>query len=142
MKKFNVVLTMCIIVVMALCLVACHPTNPVQQEDTAVYITADGKLMAEMNGTTVKDYLDVLVKKGYLTYELNGTFLTTMNGLTPDSTKSEYWFIYSNDDENTNGEWGTYEHDGVTYKSTTLGICDLPVKEGVTYLFMVSTYSM
>ena len=133
---------MCLIVVMALCLVACHPTNPVQQEDTAVYITADGKLMAEMNGTTVKDYLDVLVKKGYLTYELNGTFLTTMNGLTPDSTKSEYWFIYSNDDENTNGEWGTYEHDGVTYKSTTLGICDLPVKEGVTYLFMVSTYSM
>lgn len=140
MKKFSVVLTMCLVVVMALCFVACQPTNPVQQEDTAIYITADSKLMKEMSGNSVKDYLDVLGKKGYLSYELNGTFLTTMNGITPDASKSEYWFIYSNDTENTNGEWGTYEHDGVTYLSTTLGICDLPVKAGVTYLFMVSSY--
>lgn len=131
---------MCLVVVMALCFVACQPTNPEQKENTAIIITANSELMAEMSGNSLKDYLDLLVKKGELTYGLDSFGMVgTINGITVDSSKHEFWLICSSDTENTS-DWKTYEHDGVTYRSTNYGIFDMPVKAGETYVFVISTY--
>lgn len=114
----------------------------VQQTDTAVYFTIDEKIMPNVEGKTLKDYMDALVEKKELTYSGTdsqyGIMLDTINDLKADATKGEYWFLYSNDDEYSNEAWGTYVLNETTYKSTTLGASSLPIKMGKTYVFMVS----
>ena len=114
----------------------------VQQTDTAVGITVDASVMSNVEGKTLKDYMDALVEKKELTYSGKdsqyGIMLDTINNLKADATKGEYWLIYSNDDEYSNESWGTYEFMGTTYKSATLGVSSLPIKMGKTYVFMIS----
>lgn len=149
MKKQQKILI--VVAIVALLAVSCFAfaacgKKYVQQKDTAVYFTVDKDVMANVDGKTLQDYMDALVKKDQLTYSGDSTayglMINTVNDIKADANKGEYWFLYSDDDEYSNGDWGTYELNGKTYKSTTLGASSLPIKIGCTYVLMmsVSTY--
>lgn len=149
MKKQQKILI--VVAIVALLVVSCFAfaacgKKYVQQKDTAVYFTVDKDVMANVDGKTLQDYMDALVKKDQLTYSGDSTayglMINTVNDIKADANKGEYWFLYSDDDEYSNGDWGTYELNGKTYKSTTLGASSLPIKIGCTYVLMmsVSTY--
>ena len=140
MKKSLLITTVVVLAVLALSFVACEPTNPVQMEETCIMIPLDSEIMPDIEGKTLRDYFDVLVEKGFLTYEMDGTMVVTINGRHADGKAKEYWMMYSNDPANTNSTWGTYEYDGVTYGSCTLGLNELPLTEGTTYVFMISQF--
>ena len=129
------------IVVCLLSLAACgNKKQYVQQTDTAVYFTVDKDIMSDVSGKKLVDYMNALKDKGYLTYETKGSLVITVNDKTADESKGEYYFIYSDDEENTTEAWGTTELNGKKYNSTTFGITDQPLKEGATYIFMISKY--
>lgn len=149
MKKQQKILI--VVAIVALLVVSCFAfaacgKKYVQQKDTAVYFTVDKDVMANVDGKTLQDYMDALVKKDQLTYSGDSTayglMINTVNDIKADASKGEYWFLYSDDDEYSNGDWGTYDLNGKTYKSTTLGASSLPIKIGCTYVLMmsVSTY--
>ena len=149
MKKQQKILI--VVAIVALLAVSCFAfaacgKKYVQQKDTAVYFTVDKDVMANVDGKTLQDYMDALVKKDQLTYSgestAYGLMIDTVNDIKADASKGEYWFLYSDDDEYSNGDWGTYDLNGKTYKSTTLGASSLPIKIGCTYVLMmsVSTY--
>ena len=150
MKKQQKILI--VVAIVALLVVSCFAfaacgKKYVQQKDTAVYFTVDKDVMANVDGKTLQDYMDALVKKDQLTYSGDSTayglMINTVNDIKADANKGEYWFIYSDDEENTTTEWApAIEFEGKTYKSTTLGASSLPIKIGCTYVLMmsVSTY--
>lgn len=148
MKKQQKILI--VVAIVALLVVSCFAFSAcgkkyVQQKDTAVYFTVDKDVMANVDGKTLQDYMDALVEKKQLTYAGKesefGIMLTSVNDLKADANKGEYWFIYSDDEENTTTEWApAIEFEGKKYMSTKYGIKDMPIKEGASYLFMISSY--
>ena len=132
------VVVLALLLTLALGMVAC--SKPVQLKDTAVIVHVDSKVMSDVSGKHLVDYLNALQEKDYLTYNAPGGFIDTINDLKPDASKGEYWFIYTDDEEHANADWGTFDLDGKTLGSATLGITDLPLKEGATYVFVVSVY--
>lgn len=114
--------------------------NPVQMKETEIVIPLDSAVMADVSGKHLVDYLNVLQEKEFLTYDAPSGFVVTINDRTADSTKGEYWLIYTDDEENSDATWGTYEVEGKTYNSAKFGINDLPLKEGKTYVFMISKF--
>ena len=148
MKKLTKILSVIVVVALlfsAIALVACQKKTYVQQTDTAVIFTIDKDIMPDCTGKHLIDYLKALQEKGQITYsaEDKGSYsmLMSVNNLTADATQGEYWFIYADDEENTTATWGEYEYEGKKYYSTNFGIDDMPIKEGVTFIFMVSKYS-
>ena len=147
MKKLTKILSVLVVLtllVSAFALFACTKKTYVQQTDTAIAFTIDKDIMPDCTGKHLVDYLNALQEKGALTYEVQamGTYnmLIKINDRTADATKGEYWFIYADDEENATGTWSTCEFEGKTYNSTDFGIDDMPIKEGVTFVFMISTY--
>lgn len=140
-KLLVAILLVVIIIACMLSFAGCKTKKYVQQTDTAVYFTVDKDIMADCTDKKLVDYMDALVDKGYLTYEVqSGTYpmLITVNGKTADASKNEYYFIYSDDAENTTETYESTEIDGKKYYSTNFGISDQPLKEGATYVFMIS----
>ena len=140
-KVLAIVLLVAIVACLSVALTACGKKY-VQQTDTAIYFTVDEKLMKDAGCEKLIDYLNALVEKKQLTYsapDMGGyKMIVTINDRTADAAKGEYWFIYSDDEEFSNEEWGTCELNGKTYKSTTDGIEQLTIKAGKTYVFMIS----
>lgn len=117
----------------------------VKSEEKLVVITAD-KTDAEKS---LADALAYFAEQGTLTYEATGSgdsfYLTSINGYTPDSAAHEFWAIYTTlgEYENvsySNAEYGTYEYNGLILNSASFGAAGLPLVEGQTYLFALSTY--
>ncbi len=148
MKKLTKILSVLVVLtllVSAFALFACQKKTYVQQTETAIAFTIDTDIISDLSGKKLVDYLNALQDKGELTYKAQnmGTYnmLMTINDRTADATKGEYWFIYADDEENTTPTWGEYEFEGKKYYSTNYGIDDMPIKEGVTFVFMISSYS-
>ena len=148
MKKLTKILSVVVILALlfsAIALVACTKKTYVQQTETGVVFTVDSDIMADVEGKHLIDYLKALQDKGELTFSAPqstyGSFLEEVNGIKADSTKGEYWFIYSDDADNTTPAWGEYEFEGKKYYSTNFGLDDQPLKAGATYILMVSVYA-
>ncbi len=141
-KILSVVVIVALLVVLSVSFVGCK--KYVQQTDTEVVFTIDSDIMEDCTGKHLVDYLDALQEKGKLTYKAETTgayvMLLEINDLKADASAGEYWFIYADDSENTTEAWGKYEYDGKTYYSTSFGITDMPIKEGVTFVFAISKY--
>lgn len=133
------VVVLAILLTTVLGAVACVK-NPVQITESTVVVPLDSKIMSDIEGKHLVDYLNVLVEKEFLTYNAPGGFIDTINELKADGTKGEYWLIYTDDAENSNESWGKTEIDGKTYLSAKFGINDMPLKEGKTYVFMISKF--
>ena len=106
-----------------------------EAKDVVITVSSD---QYEIQDKTLKDYMDYLVRDGVLTYSLNGTLLNTVNGVS--NGLNSYWMIYTDDAENSDTTWGTLEKDGKTYASAMYGICDMPIKDGCTYILTYQTF--
>lgn len=58
-----------------------------------------------------------------------------------DAEEKIYVFVYNDDADNQNETWGKITIGGKEYMSSTLGIRELPAKEGKTYVFAISSYN-
>ena len=78
------------------------------------------------------------------TYELSGTFLTSVNGYSANSSSNEFWAIYT--DLEIGGikyydiSWGTVTYNGVEYASASKGVGELPLNGGSTYIIKLYPY--
>ena len=138
------------IAIVAALVVSCGKLNvkPVVEEGTngdliAVYlfITDEYYSGEEMKLSAYMDAVKEAGKFGYETTEgAYGAYLTTVNGRAADATKSEFWSLYTSNEE-YNGEFGeNYVYNGTTLYPASLGMDSLPVKTGETIMFILMTY--
>ncbi len=136
MKKFKNLSVATLIVVVMLCAFAACDYNAVKTTEDVVAVTVSDKVMS-LDGKNLVDYLDELVKKGDFSYSASNGMVTTVNGKTADyAADKTSWMIYTSDEDLGNAAWGTYEFEGKTYYSATLGIGDYPLSEGTVILFV------
>jgi hypothetical protein len=138
MKTKRVLCAVIVLALLASLLTAC--SKPVVMTETEVVIIAVKSVMEDADGTSLKAYMDALVKKNKLTYETSKGMLISLNGREAKAADNEYWMIYTSDSEYGSSEWGTYEYDGKTLKSASKGLDDLLVKEGEIYVFAISVF--
>ena len=130
MKKFLTVLTSLIAVALCGVAVACESKNP---DPGLITVTEN-----EYNGATLSEYMDYLQGEGELTYSISGGMVTEINGTA--NTTNSFWMLYTDDGENSDESWGTYEYENVTYASASLGAETLPVKVNCTYIWVYQTF--
>lgn len=86
----------------------------------------------------LSDVMEALQTEGKITYTMNGTFMSSLNGVTPEGTN--FWALYTSDEEFSNTAWGSYEYNGKNYGSSSLGMESLAVAEGEYYIWALSSY--
>ncbi len=84
------------------------------------------------------DVMKDLQESDKITYTMNGTFLSSLNGVTP--TGKQFWALYTSDTELSNTAWGSYTYEGKTYGSSILGVTELPIAENGYYIWALSSY--
>ncbi len=140
MKKLTKLFAFMLVLVSMMTMFACqNPTDNGDKEpsDADVIMTVSATEF-NIEGKTLKDYMDYLVDKGELTYTIADGMITTING-TKNGLNS-YWMLYTDDTENSNNAWGTYEVNGKTYASASVGVNLLALKDGCTYIFTYQTF--
>lgn len=112
------------------------------QMDTAVSFTVSKDVMSDLEGKTLQNYMDALVERKEFSYSGTdsswGIMLDTINNKKADAAKGEFWFIYCDDEENSSAQYGEVTLKGKKYASANLGASSLPIKEGKTYVFVIS----
>lgn len=132
MKKTYRVLLALFIAIIAIFFVACGgPAEPVA-------IIVDAGKYAVTPDTTLKDYMDEMKRTGEITFSLSNGMITEINGKA-NGVKS-YWMLYTDDAENSDSGWGTFEYENAVYSSAKLGAEDLIIKDGYTYLWVYRVF--
>lgn len=148
MKKVLKVFVILMIAVMALC--AFSACSGEDGKVNLYVVSADGTSKLYTVDTTgkdietLKDFLDYIVENEEFTYTEVGGMVISINGIEPDSTKQEFWGLYTDlkigDLPYFDNAWGTATVNNVEYGSATKGITELPLSGGATYIFKVSTW--
>ncbi|MBQ3866428.1 MAG: hypothetical protein II776_05950 [Clostridia bacterium] len=122
---------------------------------TALIKTEDGTTVVEIDlnelkeGATMLDAFKSDAYKGEFDADVEEgqyVMLNGLKGLTPDGTKNEYIAVYSTDTTTAgivdkDSEYTlTEEIGGTTYYTTMVGVADLTLKEGESYLFQIATF--
>ncbi len=135
-KNLSKLLTLFLILTILFTFTACQSkVDDGIVEDVVITVSAEEY---SVQGKTLKDYMDYLVGEGKLTYLMDGSLLSTVNGTS--NTANSYWMIYTDDEENSDTTWGTIEKNGKVYASATSGITSLPIKDGCTYILTYQTF--
>jgi hypothetical protein len=87
----------------------------------------------------IHDLLDELVEKKGITYELDSFGMVGKLGSLAGNGTTEFIMFYSDDAKFTDATWGTLSFNGKTYNSASLGVNDMPVSDGHTYIFILET---
>lgn len=136
MKKFISAIIALVAVFVCCFAVACK-SNPVKADENTVFITASDSSF-DFKEKTLEDYMKWLQSDGKLTFEISDGMVTSING--KSNTTNSYWMLYTDDEQNANNEWGTFEHEGKTYGSAVSGAADLKVKENCVYIWAYQTF--
>ena len=136
MKKL-LTLTLSILSVIVCILLSACDKSPITADENTVFITATDK---DYNFTdkTVLDFMEYLKGKGEFDFEIENGMITSMNGKA--NTNNSYWMFYTDDDENADEQWGTFEHEGKIYGSATEGVSTLKIKENCMYIWAYQTF--
>ena len=106
-------------------------------------------ISADKTSGTLADALKLFKDENKLTYSFAegqyGEFITQVNGYMCDSSKNEFWAIYTSLTEYggvtySTTDYGTYEYEGKTLGSASYGASGLPLVEGEIYVLAVATY--
>jgi len=138
MKKTNKIIALILALVCSVTLLAaCGGTTDKDGKitvvlglDTPVEYEVDlGELTVDAGLFSVLDYL---AAEGRLTYEKNGTMISSVGELKPDATKGEYIYIYTSVEADFDvSDWGTtMEYKGMTLTSSGVGAGDMTVSDG------------
>ncbi len=134
MKKRLLISLICILAaVFGVCFIACNQGN-VDASDKQVAITVAGAT----ENQTLANYMVGLEDKGELTFSIENGMITKINGVA--NTTNTYWMLYTDDSEHANSAWGTYEYNGKTLGSATLGAESLTVVNGCVYVWVYTTF--
>ena len=132
------VLALALVLSTLLGLMAC---NVEPKKGTEVVITLDSNVMADITGKSLADYMAALEEKGEFTYVASkqswGLFVESINGRTADS-KTEYWAVYTDDADFSFEGANEYEFNGITYLEAGFGVSSIMLKEGKSYLFVLT----
>ena len=153
MKK---ILSLIIIVVMAVGLVSCNGILGERGDVTFVIENRDGSYevyKAYLEDVTNKDegvygVLQLLTarEKNPLAADIvdssYGAYINSIGSLTPDATKNEYVSIYTSleKDFSTWEPVGVKEYEGITLKSSGVGLTSMSAEKGTVVLFCIETY--
>lgn len=130
MKKRYLAFLLCAFAaVFAVCFTACNTNSP---EPVAIYVTQPDE------GEKLIDYMNDEQSNGKLTFEVASGMVTKINGVA--NTTNSYWMLYTDDANNSNSTWGTYEYDGKTLASAALGAEALVVVDGCLYVWVYTTF--
>ena len=89
-------------------------------------------------GQSLLDVMTTLEADGELSFTEENGMIVKLNGTKNEG--SSYWMLYTSDAEYANTAWGTYEYEGETYGSATLGATELPFKVKETYIWVYQTF--
>ncbi len=129
MKKLLLFMSICICF-----LFACGAREPVIMDGEHAVITVSAERVND--GTTLKQYMDLLVSDGDLSYEMQSGMVTSVNGVAAGNGK--YWLLYTDDETFAVPSWGACEYQGKVYGSSSLGAETLVVKAGCTYIWYLT----
>ena len=87
---------------------------------------------------TLLSYMQALQEEGTLLFTVSDGMVIKINGTA--NAGASYWMLYTTDTENANTSWGTYEYNGETLGSAALGVGELVVKNGATYVWTYQTF--
>lgn len=135
MKKLAAALFALVAALACMAFAACTGSNAGGDENTVVITVVQDY---DVEGKTLKDYMDYLVAEDELAYEISDGMIVSLNGKA--NTANSYWMLYTSDEANANTAWGTIEYDGHTYGSATLGAPSLPLAEGAVYVWSYQTF--
>lgn len=135
MKKISVLAVFVLIAVCLLC--ACGKSPTVTVSGDAVILTPT----SEFGGKTLMDFMESEKENGNLDFTLSGTMVSSINGKANTADFSSCWMLYTDDEELSNSEWGTYEYNGKTFGSAILGADALTVAEGKTYIWVYTDFN-
>ena len=136
MKKTIKLLTILLTLILAFTFVGCKK-NPVTVDENSVIITADFSDY-DLEGKTLLEFMEILKSEGKLDFTISDGMVNSINGVA--NSANSYWMFYTDDTENSNEAWGTAEYNGKTYFSASLGVSDLPLKDGATYIIIYQTF--
>ena len=120
-----------LILSLAFCLsfVACN------QEAKPVVITVSEEVA---DGTTLLAYMEDMQADGTISFSVQGGMVSEINGV--ENGTNSYWMLYTSDENNANTAWGTYEYEGQTLGSATLGAETLTVVGGEVYIWVYQSF--
>ena len=129
-------------ITMAFMLTACGKTK-FDKDKNELAITVTDSVMEITAETILEDYMKKLQSKEEISFKgtvdsVYGLYITEINGV--KAGVSEAWMLYTTDAANSNSEWGSYEYDGKTLGSATLGVSNLIIKNGETYVWVLQKY--
>ncbi len=136
MKKS--LLTLCVVLLLiSTCFIfACQDKNAVTVDGDYVVIKVDLKDVKE--GATLLDYMEYLKGEEKLEYVIKDGMITSINGKTGKS--NQYWMLYTDDEKNSLGEWGSCVYNEKIYLSASLGAEMLEIQDGATYIWHLQTF--
>ena len=138
MKRTNKIIALILALVCSVALLAaCGDTTDKDGKITVVLgLDAPVEYEVDLGELTVDaglfSVLDYLAAEGRLTYEKNGTMISSVGELKPDAAKGEYIYIYTSVEADFDvSDWGTtMEYKGMTLTSSGVGAGDMTVSDG------------
>lgn len=88
--------------------------------------------------TTLLAYMTELENAGELDFELKDGMVTELNGKA--NTANSFWMLYTSDTANANADWGSYEYEGQTLGSATLGAETLIIAKSTVYIWVYQSF--
>ncbi len=128
MKKH--LLFACLLLICTL-LLSCGRAAPVKIDGDYAVITISEERIEQ--GTTLKEYMDLLVADGTLEYEIDNGMITSIGGVLAGDGK--YWILFTDDPDYSVTAWGECMYGDVVYGSASLGAESILVKAGCTYIW-------
>lgn len=135
-SKILIAIVLVLVVSASLCALSACNKESVEVDKTVVAFTVSAA-DAE-GGGTLSDYMNALKSAGKLSFDASSGYVTAINGLEQSTLENKYWFLYTDDAEYGNSAWGTYDYNGATLNSSTVGI-EQPLKAGCTYVWVYQT---
>ncbi|MBQ8177993.1 MAG: hypothetical protein IJ033_02255 [Clostridia bacterium] len=131
MKKTLAIVLTIVLLVGLFSLVACtkNPNEVVLQIDKKYDLSRGDKLI---------DYMEYLDDKDKLEFDEENGMIESINEV--ENSLNSYWMLYTDDPNNSNSAWGTYEYKGKTYYSATLGATALTISRDYTYIWVYQTF--
>ena len=97
---------------------------------------------SEYVGGKFADYMAAYAEENdEFTFVAYDGFVSSINGIENSYETNYYWMLYTNDADNSNPAWGKIKYKGEVFCSAAVGINDLSVVEGKTYIWVYSLYS-
>ncbi len=131
-----------IAVVVSLCTLACSLFGCGEREAVVIsgdYVVITVEADGVTDGATLKEYMDVLVSNGKLTYEIENGMVTSIGGT--KASGHRYWMLYTDDIDFAVSAWGTCTYAEKTYGSASVGCETLPVTIGCTYIWYLQDFA-